>query len=76
MTVGMSNLRAYRKAHNLTQAEAAAKLGCSQEMVARIEDGTREPSADLAARLERLLTSSSRGSSSRGPYLMGRKRTP
>lgn len=73
----MSNLRAYRKAHNLTQAEAAAKLGCSQEMVARIEDGTREPSPDLETKITRLLTSSStRGSSSRGPYLMGQKRTP
>ena len=73
----MSNLRAYRKAHNLTQAEAAAKLGCSQEMVARIEDGTREPSPDLSANIKKLLAEgATRGSSSRGPYLMGQKRTP
>ena len=72
----MSDLRAYRKTHNLTQAEVAAKLGVSQAMVADIESGARQPSPELSASIRRLLTSSSRGSSSRGPYLMGMKRTP
>ncbi len=72
----MSNLRAYRKAHNITQAEVAAKLGVSQAMVADLEAGTRQPSPDLAASIQRLLSSGvTRGSSSRGPYLMGRPTT-
>ena len=72
----MSALRNYRKAHNLTQAEVAAKLGCTQAMVAEIETGVTPPGDELRARLERLLSTNSRGSSSRGPYLMGRRRAP
>lgn len=72
----MSALRNYRKAHNLTQAEVAAKLGCTQAMVAEIETGVTPPGDDLAARITELLSSSSSGSSSRGPYLMGRRARP
>jgi DNA-binding XRE family transcriptional regulator len=65
----MRDLRAYRKAHDMTQAELAAKLHVSQEMVAQLEAGTLEPSAKLAARLKEVMADgAARGSSSRGPY--------
>jgi transcriptional regulator with XRE-family HTH domain len=65
----MQTLRAYRKAHNLTQAEVASKLGVTQAMVAEIETGVTKPGAELAKRLSDMLTGSSeRGSGPRGPY--------
>lgn len=71
----MNEIRAYRKAHNLTQEEVASKLGVTQEMVAQLEAGTRDMSPELSRRLSALLASNSSGSSSRGPYLMGRRST-
>ncbi len=65
----MRDLRAYRKAHEMTQAELAAKLKVSQEMVAQLEAGTLEASAQLSARIRDVLADgAARGSSSRGPY--------
>ncbi len=65
----MKDLRAYRKAHGLTQAELAAKLKVTQAMVAELEAGTRQPSPELSASISKVLAdNTTRGSSSRGPY--------
>lgn len=65
----MADLRAFRKAHNLTQAELAAKLKITQAMVAEMEAGTRKPSPELSAAISRLMAGGEiRGASSRGPY--------
>ncbi len=64
----MKNLRAYRMKHNLTQFELSRKLSCSQEMVAQLEAGTKEPGDALRTRIDRVLASSSEGSAARGPY--------
>ncbi len=47
-------LRAYREAHDLTQAALAARLGVSRVTVARVEVGLRKPSAQLVRALEKL----------------------
>jgi transcriptional regulator with XRE-family HTH domain len=66
----MTDIRAFRKAHGLTQAEVASRLKISQAMVADLEAGTRKPSPELSAAISRLLASGgeARGSSPRGPY--------
>ena len=65
-------MRAHRLSHNLTQAELASDLGCSQEMVAEIEAGTKEPGGKLNSVISRILAGTSNGHASRGAY--GRKR--
>ena len=47
-------LKAYREAHDLTQAQLAERLGVSRVTVARVEVGLRRPPAALLAALERL----------------------
>jgi transcriptional regulator with XRE-family HTH domain len=65
----MADIRAWRLAHNLTQAEMAAKLKISQAMVTEMEAGTRKPSPELSAAISRLMGSGdAKGSSPRGPY--------
>lgn len=44
-------LRARRAALDLTRAELAGRVGCSTELIRRIEAGTRRPSKQVAARL-------------------------
>lgn len=64
----MPDIRAFRKAHNLTQAELASKLKVTQAMVAEIEAGTTRPSPELAARISSLMSGAMTGSAPRGPY--------
>lgn len=47
-------LRAYRKAHGLTQARLAALLGVSRVTVARVETGLRRPPPALVRALEKI----------------------
>ena len=65
-------LRTYRLTHNLTQSEVAKRLGVSQELIARFETGTEEPSSAMADRIgAEIGGSSSRGDTGhapRGPY--------
>lgn len=48
------DIASIRKGLNLTQAEFAARLGVSHAYVGHIEQGVRDPSLKLAARIERL----------------------
>lgn len=41
--------------HNLTQTEAAEKIGCSQEHLSRIFKGTKNPSVKLLDRMEQVM---------------------
>src|SRR5262245_56429055 len=41
-------LRARRKVHDLTQEELADRVGCSRDMVRKIELGQRRPSKQVA----------------------------
>lgn len=61
-------LKAHRLEHNLTQAEMAAKLGCTQAMVAEIEAGTRSPAEKLSRSISSALGASYFGKAARGPY--------
>lgn len=64
----MQDLRAFRKAHGLTQAEVATKLKITQAMVAEMEAGTRKPSPELARAISALMSGAAKGSAPRGPY--------
>jgi transcriptional regulator with XRE-family HTH domain len=70
-TVG-SQLKAHRLSHNITQAEMAAKLGCTQAMVADIEAGTKSPGPKLSAAISSAMGADYYGKAPRGPY-SGRK---
>ena len=41
--------------HNLTQTEAAEKIGCSQEHLSRILKGTKNPSVKLLDKMEQVM---------------------
>src|SRR4051794_15875147 len=41
-------LKEYRSAHGLTRAELARRIGCSSEMIHKIELGQRRPSRQIA----------------------------
>jgi len=41
-------LKEYRNAHGLTRAELARRVGCSPEMIHKIELGQRRPSRQIA----------------------------
>lgn len=41
--------------HNLTQTEAAEKIGCSQEHLSRILKGTKNPSVKLLDKMEQIM---------------------
>lgn len=45
--------RAYRKAHNLTQAQMAERLGCSQVFVTEVETLKKLPGPDLLSEIQR-----------------------
>lgn len=49
-----SVLRDYRREYDLTQAQLAQRLGVSRVTLARVETGTRKPSAALLAALAEL----------------------
>lgn len=48
-----SRLTAYRKKHKLTQAAFGARVGATQSVICRIENGEVRPGLDLAFRIER-----------------------
>ncbi len=48
-------LKKARERRKLTQAALAKRLGVHQVTIARLETGTRRPSADLLQRLARVL---------------------
>jgi predicted ATPase/transcriptional regulator with XRE-family HTH domain len=54
MSLGMW-IRRRRKALDLTREELASLIGCSAELVRKIESNTRRPSKQIAARLARYL---------------------
>ena len=41
--------------HNLTQTDAAEKIGCSQEHLSRILKGTKNPSVKLLDKMEQVM---------------------
>lgn len=49
--MALMNLREWRSAKDLTQTEAADKLGISQSDVSRIETGKQWPDAETLARI-------------------------
>ncbi|GGK96179.1 transcriptional regulator [Sphaerisporangium melleum] len=49
-----AEMRRLREAAQLSQAAVAARLGCTQTQVSRLEGGTRTPSRSDAERLDRL----------------------
>ncbi|GGL20507.1 hypothetical protein Sme01_55330 [Sphaerisporangium melleum] len=49
-----AEMRRLREAAQLSQAAVAARLGCTQTQVSRLEAGTRTPSKSDAERLDRL----------------------
>ena len=51
----MEFLQEARKAHNLTQAELAERVGATQSVISRIEAGKRYPSPFLAQRIASVL---------------------
>jgi DNA-binding XRE family transcriptional regulator len=53
------DLRALRVSHDLTQAQLAQAVGCSQEMIAQIESGKKQPGPRLARKIRAILASSS-----------------
>ena len=50
-----SNLKAYRKMHNLNQDQLAEAIGAHPKSISRIERGERNVSLELALRLSRYL---------------------
>ena len=56
-----SELRAFRRAHKLSQRQLAVKLGCSRRAVEEWEAGRREPMALVRLALERLTLDSGLG---------------
>lgn len=46
------DLVSYRKSQKLTLAALAARCGCSQAQLSRIEAGKSRPSVELAARIQ------------------------
>ena len=48
-------LRAYRKANSLSAADVAGKLGVAASTLRSWENGTREISAEMAVKAERVL---------------------
>src|SRR5215212_1784983 len=44
-------LKEWRQRHDLTQAEIAREVGCSANLIHKIEVGTRRPSRDIATLL-------------------------
>ena len=50
-----NNIREYRKRTNLTQAQAAERLGCNVRLYQKYESGEVIPSAVSAIRLAKLL---------------------
>lgn len=50
-----AEIREWRKAADISQDELADRLGMSQAMLSRIEQGTREAPPQFAERLKRVL---------------------
>lgn len=50
-----SNVAKMRKRLNMTQAELARKLGCSDNFVALLETGERAPSFETLVKLSKVL---------------------
>ena len=48
-------LKQRRKAHDLTQERLAEQVGCSAEMIRKIEAGSRRPSREIAERMAQFL---------------------
>lgn len=59
-----------RKERNVTQAQLASILGCTQEMVAMTERGTRNPAPGLAGKISQWISQGGQASSAapRGAY--------
>lgn len=53
---GLSDIRAFRLEHNLTQHELAVFLGVSQKTISRWERGADQPGPDIRKRLDWLLS--------------------
>jgi transcriptional regulator with XRE-family HTH domain len=63
-------LRKARLDRNITQPQLAAMLGCSQEMLSRIEAGDREPGLGLLPKIQKWLASGKGAPTKapKGPY--------
>lgn len=52
-----SQLRKARLERNVTQPQLAAMLGCSHEMISRIESGERDPGLGLLPKIQKWIAS-------------------
>lgn len=72
MTIG-ERLKAARKKRNMSQSQVATALGISQELVAKLEAGERQPGERLGA-INRWIASG-RGANDAGPQKRGAYRS-